>query len=279
MIHLEGYLKTARDDQRYYQSWLPDGSPKAALVVVHGLAEHCGRYMNIVNRFVPQGYAVYALDHLGHGKSDGTRLYVDSFADFIDPLRQFVEMVHGWQPGLPVFIVGHSMGGLISSVYLLDYQDGLRGAILTGAAVKVPDNITQTTVLMSKVLSVLIPRAGIASLEVDGISRDPAVVQAYIDDPLTFNGKTSARLGAEMLKAMQRVSVEASKIHLPVLIMHGSADRLVSPEASQLLYDRVSSRDKTMRIWDGYYHELYNEPTPEREAVFCELEAWLEERS
>jgi acylglycerol lipase len=278
MIHTEGYFETAHSDKRYYQSWLPEGNPKAALVVVHGLAEHCGRYINIVNRFVPQGYVVYALDHLGHGKSDGTRVYVDRFNDFIQPLRQFVEMVHGWQPGLAVFIVGHSLGGLISSVYLLDYQAGLRGAILTGAAVKVPDNITQTTILISKVLSVLAPKAGVASLEVDAISRDPAVVQAYIDDPLNTTGKTSARLGAEMLKAMQRVGAEAPKIQLPVLIMHGGADRLVSPEASKLLYERVNSPDKTLRIWDGYYHELYNEPRPEREAVFCEMEAWLEER-
>jgi acylglycerol lipase len=278
MIHTEGYFTTAHSDKRYYQSWLPEDNPKAALVVVHGLAEHCGRYINIVNRFVPQGYVVYALDHLGHGKSDGTRVYVDRFDDFIQPLRQFVEMVHGWQPGLAVFIVGHSLGGLISSVYLLDYQAGLRGAILTGAAVKVPDNITQTTILISKVLSVLAPKAGVASLEVDAISRDPAVVQAYIDDPLNTTGKTSARLGAEMLKAMQRVGAEAPKIQLPVLIMHGGADRLVSPEASKLLYERVNSPDKTLRIWDGYYHELYNEPRPEREAVFCEMEAWLEER-
>jgi alpha-beta hydrolase superfamily lysophospholipase len=188
-------------------------------------------------------------------------------------------MVHEWQPGLPVFIVGHSLGGLISSVYLLDYQDGLHGAVLTGAAVKIPDHINQPTILISKVLSAIAPKIGVGELEIQAISRDPAVVQNYINDPLTTTGKTSARLASETMKAMQRVTDEAAKITLPILIMHGAADRMVSPAASQLLYDRVSSPDKTLHIWDGYYHELYNEPRPEREAVFCELEAWLDERS
>ncbi len=276
MIHEEGNFRTDNGEKLFYQFWLPTGQPKAVLLVVHGLAEHSGRYMNIVNHFVPLGYAVYGVDHLGHGKSDGTRVYVDHFEDYIEPLDRFTRMVHDWQPGLPMFLIGHSLGGLITSIYLLDHQAGIQGAILSGAAVKIPDNINGTTITMGRLLSALAPKVGLVGLDANMICHDPAVVQAYINDPLVTTSKTSARLAAEMLKAMQRVDAEASKISLPVLIMHGGEDRLINPKASQMLYERVSSKDKTLHIWEGLYHEIYNEP--EREKVFGEIEAWLKLR-
>jgi len=271
MKHQEGFFKGVRDARIYFQSWLPEGDPKAMLLIVHGLAEHSGRYMNVVNHFLPLGYAVHGFDHPGHGKSDGTRVYVKRFEDYTDTLKIYFDRL---QPGKPVFLVGHSMGGLIGAVYLLDHQRELTGAVLSGPAVKVPDQITPAILLMGKTLSALMPRFGLLGLEAEGICRDPAVVQAYINDPLVHRGKTTARLAAEMLKAMQQISAHGSEITLPIMIVQGSADRLVDPAGARMLYDGVSSADKEIKIYEGFYHEVFNEP--ERERVLGDVERWIE---
>lgn len=274
MKHQEGFFKGVRDTRIYYQCWLPKGESKAVLLIVHGLAEHSGRYMNVVNHFVPLGYAVYGIDHLGHGKSDGTRVYVERFEDYTDTLKRYFDMVRDWQLERPIFLVGHSLGGAISALYLFDHQTGLTGAVLSGPAVKVPDNIPPAVAFVGKVLATLIPKFGVMGLEADGVSRDPAVVQAYRNDPLVYTGKITARLGAEYLKAMQRISADAGKITLPILIIQGSADKLVDPDGAHMLYATVSSIDKTIKIYDGFYHEVFNEP--EHEQVLRDVETWLE---
>ncbi len=274
MKHQEGNFKGVRDAGIYYQCWLPEEEPKAVLLVVHGLAEHSGRYMNVVNRFVALGYAIYAIDHLGHGKSDGTRVYVDRFEDFTDTLKIFFDMMRKWQPGKPIFLVGHSMGALIGAVYLLDYQDELTGAVLSGPLAKIPASISSATIFAGKVFSKLMPKFGLIGLEADGVSRDPAVVQAYINDPLVYTGKTTARLGSELIKSMRHITAEAARITLPILFLQGGADKLVEPEGAQMLYDTVGSADKTIKNYDGLYHEVFNEP--EHDQVLGDLEAWLE---
>jgi alpha-beta hydrolase superfamily lysophospholipase len=274
MKHQEGFFKGVRDANIYFQSWLPESEPKGVLLIVHGLAEHSGRYMNVVNHFVPLGYAVYGIDHIGHGKSDGTRAYVKRFDDYRNTLKVYFDMIYRWQPDKPIFLVGHSMGGLISAVYLLDHQAELVGAVLSGAVVKVPSNITPATLLLGKMLSALIPRFGLLGLDVNGVSRDPGVVRAYVSDPLVHTGKTTARLAAEMLKAMKYVSSQANKITLPIIIVQGSADKLVDPAGAQMLYDTVSSTDKEIRIYEGFYHEVFNEP--EHDKVLRDVERWLE---
>lgn len=274
MKHQEGFFKGVRDANIYFQSWLPESEAKAVLLIVHGLAEHSGRYMNIVNHFVPLGYAVYGMDHLGHGKSDGKRVYLKRFEDYTNTLKIYLDRIRRLQPGKPIFLVGHSMGGLISALYLLDHQTELTGAVLSGVAVKVPDNITPAIIIVGKMLSALMPRLGLIGLDAEGVCRDPAVVQAYISDPLVFKGKTTARLAAEMLKAMKYVSAAAGKITLPILIVQGSADRLVDPSGAQILYDAVSFPDKEIRIYDGFYHEVFNEP--EYDKVLRDVEIWLE---
>jgi len=210
MKHQDGYFKGVRDTNIYYQYWLPEGEPKAILLVVHGLAEHSGRYMNVVNHLVPSGYAVYGIDHIGHGKSDGTRIYVDRFQDYTKTLKDYFDMIREWQPKKPIFLIGHSMGGLISAAYLLEHQDELSGAVLSGPSIKVPDNISQAIIFAGKMLSIIIPKVGLIQLDAEGVSRDPAVVDAYVNDPLVCTGKVTARLGAELLKTMQRVTKKAT---------------------------------------------------------------------
>ena len=276
MEHHEGQFEGVRGTEIRYQYWLPDGKPDASLLIVHGLAEHCGRYANVVDRFVPRGYAVYGVDHIGHGKSGGRRVYVERFDDFVAVLKTYVDRIREWQSGVPLFMVGHSLGALIGAVYLLDHPGDLTGAILSGPLVKVPDNISPVTVLLSRLLSVVLPKLGVAAVDATGVSRDPAVVRAYVEDPLVYTGKTTARLGCEMLKAMRRVAEEASKIQLPLLVLQGGADRLVSPDGAEMLHRLAGSTDKTLKVYDGLHHEVYNEP--ERDIVLADVEAWLRER-
>jgi len=274
MEHQEGFFKGIRNTQIYYQTWLPDGDPKGILLVVHGLAEHCGRYMNLVNHFVPLGYAVYGMDHVGHGKSDGVRVHVQRFEDFTDTLRTFFDMIKNWHPETPIFMVGHSLGGLIAAIYLLEHPSELTGAVLSGPSVKIPDHISSATIFLGKMFSALIPKLGLVGLDPAGVSRDPAVVEAYINDPLVYGGKTTARLAAEIVRAMQRVSAEGSGITLPVLIIQGGQDRLVDPSGAQMLYEKIGSKDKIIKIYDSLYHEVFNEP--EHDQVLSYVEGWLE---
>jgi acylglycerol lipase len=276
MKHEEGFFRGVRGISNYYQCWLPESPPKAVLLLVHGLAEHSGRYANLIGHLVPRGYAAYGMDHVGHGKSGGARAYVERFNDFVEPLRTYFGMVREWQADAPIFLVGHSLGGLIGATYLLDHQDGLRGAILSGPAVKIPDNISPAIIFAGRILSALIPGIGILGLDARGVSRDPAVVAAYVNDPLVFTGKATARLGAEMLKAMQRITAQANRIRLPVLILQGGADKLVDPAGARMLHDLVGSTDKTLKVYQGLYHEVYNEP--EHEQVLRDVESWLETR-
>lgn len=274
MKHQEGVFKGVRDNSIFYQYWLPDGEPKAILLVVHGLAEHCGRYMNLVNYFVPAGFAVFGLDHIGHGKSAGERVYVESFEDYTQTLKEYLAMIHEWQPAKQVFLIGHSMGGLIAAAYLLENQDEFSGVVLSGPSIKVPANISKATIMIANLLSILIPKAGLVKLEADGISSDPEVVEAYINDNLVYSGKTTARLGAELIKTMKNVTAEAAKISLPLMVVQGSADILVDPSGAQLIYDLVSSEDKTIKIYEGFFHEVFNEP--KHELVLNDIGTWLE---
>jgi acylglycerol lipase len=274
MKHQEGFFKGVRDANIYFQSWLPESEPRAVLLIVHGLAEHSGRYGNVVNHFVPLGYAVYGVDHFGHGKSDGKRVYVERFDDYTNTLKIYFDMIRGRQPDKPIFLVGHSMGGLISAVYLLDHQAELAGAVLSGPAVKIPNYVTPAMLFVGKMLSALIPKFGLLPLQADGVSRDPSVVQAYVSDPLVYRGKATARLAAEMVKAMQTISGQAARITLPIMIVQGSADRLVDPAGARMLYGAVSSADKEIRIYNGFYHEVFNEP--EHDKVLHDVKIWLE---
>jgi acylglycerol lipase len=276
MNHIEGKFKGARNTHIFYQAWLPEGDVKAVLPIVHGLGDHSGRYMNVVNHFVPLGYVVYGVDQPGHGKSDGPREYVESFDEFSDTLTAYLAMVKEWQPGKPIFLLSHSIGGLIASYYLLDHQAEFQGAVFSAPVVKVASHVTQMTVFMARTLSLLAPKAGVLPVDPATLSRDPDVVNAYINDPLVFHGKTTARLSAEMLRALTRVSAETGKITLPFLAMQGGADRLVDPDGAQILYERAGSKDKTLKIYDGLYHEIFNEP--EHERVLGIVETWLAAR-
>jgi len=274
MNHIEGNFRGVRNTNIYYQAWLPEGDVRAVLLVIHGLGEHCGRYMNVVNYFVPLGYAIYAFDHIGHGKSDGVREFVERFEDYTNTLTIYYNMVKNLQPGKPLFLLGHSMGGLIVSYYLLDHQANFRGAVVSAPSIKARGNISRATIIIGKILSALAPKTGLLKVvSASDISRDAEVVTAYLNDPLVFRGKTPVRLAGELLKAMLCVRTEADKITLPFIVLQGGEDKIVDPAGAQMLYDKASSRDKSIKIYEKLYHEVFNEP--ERAHVLKDVETWL----
>jgi alpha-beta hydrolase superfamily lysophospholipase len=271
--HTESTFKGHDGLDLFRQSWLPDEAPRAVLVLVHGLAEHGSRYGNIVRHFVPRGYLVTVLDLRGHGRSPGTRGYVARFRHYVEDIVAFLEQARADHPERPVFLVGHSMGGTIAAACAVEAQDALAGLILSGAVLKPGSSVSPLKLLIARMMSRLAPRLGVTTLDSGGISRDPAVVQAYEDDPLVHHGRISARLGGEFLSAIQSLPEMMPGIRLPILIMHGTDDRLSDPEGSRLLSREISSADKTLILYEGFYHEIFNEHG--RERIFADMESWL----
>jgi len=274
MKHTENKFTIEGLGELYYQGWLPDGDVKAVLFIAHGLAEHGGRYINLVNQVVPLGFAVYAMDQYGHGRSDGVRVYINRFEDYIHPLKTFLDMVAEWHPGKKVFLMGHSMGGLIAAVYLLDHQEDFAGAIISAPLTKIPSNINAFSRIVVQILANVIPKARLVGVDSSGISRDPDEVARYVNDPLVYTGNSTTKLGAETLRAMEKVTAGRAKISLPILIVQGGADPLVDLSGAQELYDAISSEDKTLKYYDGYYHEMINDIG--KEVVLEDLCQWLE---
>ncbi len=274
-LHREGTFTGSAGAAMAWRAWLP-AQPEAVLVLAHGLHEHAGRYAHVAERLNAAGYAVYAVDHHGHGRSGGARADIGSMSGVLedfDQLRRSAEEAH---PGLPVFVLGHSLGGLIAIEYVIRYgQEGLAGLAVSGAAVDV-SSAGRAQTLLAPVLGRLVPHLGVLLIGSENVSRDPEVVRDYEQDPLNHNGKVLARTGAEMIQAVRDAVRRMPEITLPVLAMHGTADRVVPPAASQLVHDSVSSPDKTLKTYDGLFHEIFNEP--ERDAVLDDLIGWLDAR-
>ena len=274
MRHAEGRFSGARGLSIYYQYWIPETPPKALLLIAHGAGEHSARYRRLAGYCNASGYAVAALDHYGHGKSEGRYGHVDRFEDFVGTLQIFQRRVAADFPGLRQILLGHSMGGLISCLYLLAHQQDFAGCVLSGPAIRTEIEPPYLQLLLIRCLSLLAPRAGVLQLDAAGVSRDPAVVADYVSDPLVNHGKMTARMVAELFQGMRRIQSEAGIITLPLLLLHGGADAMTAPEGSRFLYEHVGSVDKTLKIYPGLYHEIFNEP--EHPAVVADLLAWCD---
>lgn len=268
-----GPLSAGAGSKLFFQRWLPETPPRAVVLLAHGYAEHLGRYAHVATRLNQEGIAVFAIDHWGHGRSDGARGFVPRFSAFCDGMTSLLDLAKGEFPDVPRVLIGHSMGGLIATAHLLSHQQDYVGAVLSGPALKPGAPPSAATLIIGRLLSRFLPKAGILQLDSDAISRDPDVVAAYRADPLVHTGKMSARLASEMLDTMARVQAQAADIRLPLLIVHGSKDTLASPEGAQEMFSRISSPDKRFELLDGLYHEVFNEP--EREEVLDLVCAWL----
>lgn len=273
MEHSEGTFSGFGGLPLYYQHWGPAGEPRAVLVIVHGFGEHSGRYMNVVNHLVPKGYAVYALDQRGHGRSPGPRGYIHSWEEFREDVRAFVRRVAEMGPNRPLFLMGHSMGGLIVLEYALHYPEGLKGVIASAPALA-QVGVSPALMTLARLLSRILPRFAMnTGLDATSISRDLEVVATYQADPLVHSIGT-ARLGTEMTKAMLWTQEHAREWQRPLLILHGGADRLVPPQGSRRFLENVPIADKEYREYEGGYHEPHNDI--HRAQVLADLEHWLE---
>lgn len=273
MNHDEGRLRTPSGHSLFYQSWMPANDCTAILLIVHGLAEHSGRYEHIAAFFVDRGYALFAVDHVGHGKSDGDRCHIEHFSEYTDGIALLLECVRDKCPGIPVVLVGHSMGGLIATRILIDHQGDFAASVVSGAAIQPVSRLSSLQRLMLRFFSRVLPRLRVLSLEASKVSRDPAVVDRYRQDPLVFNGKVTARLAEQLISTMSWLEGRLGAIELPMLILHGSDDEITPLEGSKMLHREIKSRIKTLTIYEGLYHEIYNEP--EQEEVMSDVANWL----
>ena len=271
MRHEHGRLAAADGTRLFWQAWHPEEATRPTVVIVHGAGEHGGRYAWVAEQLTERGHPVYACDHRGHGRSDGARAAIGSMATLVADLRRFIAL----QDSRP-FLVGHSLGGAVSLNYAIEHGDTIEGLVLSGPAVAteaVPAPLKAIVAALSKVA----PRLPAFQIDAELISRDPDVVADYRTDPLNYTGMLPARTLGEMLRNMDTIGGRVGGLTVPVLLMHGAEDALCPPAGSRMVHDGAGSRDKTLKIYDGLFHEIFNEP--EREQVVHDLAAWLAQRS
>ena len=259
----------------FVRSWRPDGKARGVVVIVHGFNSHSGQYLWVARQFAASGLAVYALDLRGRGKSDGERFYVEKFADYVSDVSALVTLAKSREPDLPVFLLGHSAGGVISCIYTLEHQTELAGLICESFAHQVPAPDFALAVL--KGLSHVAPHAHVLRLKNEDFSRDPKVVQAMNDDPLIAHEVQPTQTVAEMVRADERLKKEFPLITLPVLILHGTLDKATKPSGSQLFYDTAGSADKTLKLYEGHFHDLLNDV--DKEVVMADIKRWIDARA
>lgn len=253
------------------RSWQPDAAPRAAIVICHGVNSHGGQYLWVGEQFAESGYAVYALDLRGRGKSDGERFYVENVADYVSDVAATVALAKSRHPGLPVFLLGHSAGGVVSSVYVLENPTALAGFICESFAFQVP--APGFALAAIKGLSHVAPRLPVLKLKNEDFSRDPKAVEALNNDPLTAHEAQPAATVAALVRADERLRVEFPHITMPVLIMHGTDDKATVCHGSEFFYQTVGSSDKTLKLYEGHYHDLLNDIG--KEGVLAEITAWI----
>ncbi len=274
MQHNEGSFSAQDGLKLYYQSWLPDDEPKAILQIVHGLGEHSGRYQDVIDYFVPKGFGIYAADTRGHGRSAGKQGHIPNYKTVMDDISTFLALVKNEQADKKIFIYGHSMGGNFASNFSLRRPQGLSGTILTSSWLKIANEPSALLVFLLKILNVFFPSFTQPSgLDLNCLSRDRAVIEAYENDPLVHDS-ISARLFVDASNAAAWALEHAAELKLPALLVHGGADCLTSPKGSQLFHERAEG--SVFRLYEGLFHELHHEP--EKQIVFEFILGWLDEQ-
>jgi alpha-beta hydrolase superfamily lysophospholipase len=258
-----------------YDVWEPDdGDCRGVVVLCHGYAEHARRYDHVAKRFGESGLAVYALDLRGHGRSGGKRVFLRDISEYTDDFHTLVGIAAGEYPELKRVVLGHSMGGGVVFAYGVEHPDDYAAMVLSGPAVAAQDGMSPVMVAVAKTLGKILPGLPVEQLPADAVSRDPAVVAAYENDPLVHHGKLPAGIARALIDVGETMPLRAAALTAPLLVVHGEADKLIPVEGSRHLMERVGSTDAHLKVYPGLYHEVFNEP--ERAVVLDDVASWIE---
>jgi alpha-beta hydrolase superfamily lysophospholipase len=270
----ESSFKTADGVNIFTRSWKPEGTPRAVIVLVHGFNAHSGYMTWAAEQFAAHGLAAYALDLRGRGRSGGERFFIEKFSDYTGDVDGLVEIARSAHPGLPVYALGHSAGGVVASTYVFEHQDTIAGLVCESFALDV--GVPDAAALLIKGLSHLAPHLHVFTLKNEIFSRDPAVVAAMNADPLIANESQPAETSAELIRGAEQLKANMPKYRVPVLIIHGTADKATRYQGSQYFYDHAGSKDKTLKLYEGHYHDLLSDVG--KEDVMADIQSWLDER-
>lgn len=270
--HGEGLFQGTGGIKLYEQFWRPKQPARAALVIVHGLKDHGSRYAALAERLVDQGYAVYAADLRGHAHSEGIRVYTDSFDEYLSDLDIFLKRVREREPKKPVFLFGHSMGGAIVTRYTIERKPDLKGLILSGAALMAPSG-SGAKAFGAGIASAIAPKSLVFNPDLNDFSRDPKGVLEAQNDPLVYQDGVPARTVRGLFNTITLIQERMEEVKVPVLILHGAADKVTPPEGSKDLEKRAGAADKKIVLYAGLYHDILHEP--EREKVMTDITQWL----
>lgn len=259
----------------FSRSW-PVENPRACIAAAHGYGEHSGRYEHIADRLNAEGYSLYTYDQRSHGHSPGTMGFIKSFDRLVEDFGAFTDRLAA-QLGHPAeFIFGHSMGGLVAALHVERRQPKLKGLVLSSGALKVADDVAPLMQKISGVMSVLLPKLPVHRVDPAGLSHDSSVVAAYEADPLVYHGKIHARTGHGMMSHIQEAIARADRITQPVLLLHGTDDSIATCDGSRDLHAKVGSEDKTLKLYEGAYHEVFNDD--QKEQFMQDVLDWLNAR-
>jgi len=272
MQHAEDSFQSADGLKLYYQTWRPDKTPKAVVQVIHGFAEHSGRYINVVNELIPRGYIIYADDHRGHGKSEGIQLYIKKFDEYIEDQKIFFDLISQKEPNLPHFIVGHSMGSTIGELYAVTYPDKIKGLVLSGVALQV-GSVRGIRKAIASFMALIGPKMRLKMDLAPQLSHDPEVVKAYREDPLVYKNPT-LKIGVAFANAVAKGGKLLGQIKIPTLVQSGSEDAAML--GAEKFKDLLTVEDKTVKIYPGLYHEIYNELEKDKKITLKDLGDWLD---
>lgn len=258
----------------HFREWLPEGAPRGVIAICHGVNSHGGQHAWTAEQFVANGFAVYAVDLRGRGKSEGERFYVEDIADYVADIGGVIAIAKERHPGLPVYLLGHSAGGVTACSYTLDHQDEIDGLICESFAFQVP--APGFVLAAVKGISHVAPKLGVLTLKMKDFTRDPVALAALEADPLVKDESQPAATVAALVRADERLHDSFGQITLPVLILHGTDDHATVCRGSEYFFEHAGATDKTLKLYDGHYHDLLNDIG--KEGVFADILAWVEAR-
>ncbi|XP_046570972.1 monoglyceride lipase-like isoform X1 [Haliotis rubra] len=278
----EGFFTNKDGKKIFCRYWSEEEGltkPKALVFITHGAGEHCLWYTQLAQQLTQKDLYVFSHDHIGHGQSEGDRVHIDHFSQYTRDVFHHIELIQEKFPAVPVFLIGHSMGGTIAIKSAMERPDFFKGVILISPAVIPDPNVaTPVKVTVGRLVGRMFPQFPIIKLDSKNVSRDPEVVHKYDTDPLVYHGKLKARWGSEMLATLQDITSNLGSVEWPFIVLHGTEDKMCDPAGSKLLHEKAQSKDKTLKIYENYMHQLHNELGEDGAGVRDDIINWITQR-